>query len=764
MHNSSALQLLSLSFHVHGNFKVPFFFFYRFIISDLSLFSPTSFLPPQCSHRPNLCPSSSFLNHPGSTSAFLLIICCKIFTSGVVKSPVFLCLFDFPASGSFEVFVAVVNFGGFSVSGDDHASLEAYGIEKKGVCTRCHCFEIKCISAGVLLTPVGILFMAVNNCCFVEWKEQFVSQERGNRVVHYYLKDSAGESVLAVVGTERSVRHMCYVVAEEFLEICGMEGSIPTGFKWRSRREVVDWLTSTLSKQNLQGDRSEDMYEDRRGQKKIKVRWFHHNQEVKGVVPVRNPHPREVFITPYSQVISSECVDGSATVLTREDFEKCMPFFSPTSRDRIHLCFRQFRSNKIKPFDLSKLRGYYAQPILSCLHLDSIQHPEFLAREDEELSAGDDVKVGVKRRRGDKGSPQSWISRQGVRKLSRNKQMMVYKTFQVANYARSERILLSRKQVGSQPWSNHKYKVDDKIELLCQDSGIRGCWFRCTVVQVARKQLKVQYDDVQDEDGSGNLEEWIPSFKLARPDKLGMRHSGRPTIRPAPTYEEQELAVEVGSAVDAWWSDGWWEGVVTRIDNCGDDSVEVHFPGECLLMNVCKKDLRISRDWLGDSWINIKAKPEITKSIFTANNSFNTKLSVSPSIAKDVDSVGFANSCHGDPVSKKSNEPVVIKEENFVSCDGSDKEENFVSCDGSAEDGDCVQDNKPSSEKSTQADNIDTHINCDNEENCGDNDNDNNSNDGGGNKNDDDNGNKDMGVFGTSGPDQETVELMEVAV
>jgi len=272
-----------------------------------------------------------------------------------------------------------------------------------------------------------------------------------------------------------------------------------------------------------------------------------------------------------------------------------------------------------------------------------------------------------------------------------------------------------------------------------------------------------------------------------------MRHSGRPTIRPAPTYEEQELAVEVGSAVDAWWSDGWWEGVVTRIDNCGDDSVEVHFPGmlcfffpqvlsvnhfilhflmelilvvlgECLLMNVCKKDLRISRDWLGDSWINIKAKPEITKSIFTANNSFNTKLSVSPSIAKDVDSVGFANSCHGDPVSKKSNEPVVIKEENFVSCDGSDKEENFVSCDGSAEDGDCVQDNKPSSEKSTQADNIDTHINCDNEENCGDNDNDNNSNDGGGNKNDDDNGNKDMGVFGTSGPDQETVELMEVAV
>ncbi|KAJ1441259.1 Bromo adjacent-like proteiny [Sesbania bispinosa] len=595
-------------------------------------------------------------------------------------------------------------------------------------------------------------------------------QERGNRVVHFYLKDSAGESILAVVGTERSVRHMCYVVAEEFLEICGKEGSIPTGFKWRSRREVVDWLTSMLSKQHLQGDRSaheitngsvnevtglsaqiaddkdilksnsklsnseivwsgvawtcgkqlkhypafcrngikiairsfvfvmgkgekhyiaylEDMYEDRRGQKKVKVRWFHHNQEVKGA---RNPHPREIFITPYSQVISAECVDGPATVLTREHYEKCMPSFSPTSTDRIHLCFRQFRGNKVKPFDLSKLRGYYAQPVLSCLHLDTIQNTDSksnsLTGEDEDLNISDDTKLGAKRSRSDKGSPQSQIGRQGVRKLVRSKQMMVYETFQVVNYARPDRRLFSLKQIECQPMYNPTYKVDDKIELLCQDSGIRGCWFRCTVLQVARKQLKVHYDDVQDEDGSGNLEEWIPAFKLAKPDKLGMRHSGRPTIRPAPTYEEQELAIEVGTAVDAWWSDGWWEGVVTRNDNCGDDSVQVYFPGESLLKKVRKKDLRISRDWLGDRWINIKSKPDITSTIFTDNN-FNTKLSMSPSKAKDVDSVGFANSCHDVLPCKNSNEL--------------DAEEKFVSFDGVAEDGDCVHDNKPPSEKRT---------------------------------------------------------------
>lgn len=64
------------------------------------------------------------------------------------------------------------------------------------------------------------------------------------------------------------------------------------------------------------------------------------------------------------------------------------------------------------------------------------------------------------------------------------------------------------------------------------------------------------------------------------PDKLGMRHSDRPTIRPAPTYDEQgKLIVEIGTAVDAWWSDGWWEGVISGIDDCGDDAVRVYFPG-----------------------------------------------------------------------------------------------------------------------------------------------------------------------------------------
>ena len=91
--------------------------------------------------------------------------------------------------------------------------------------------------------------MAVNSRDFVEWREHFVSQERGNRVVHFFLEDSSGESFLAAVGTERSLRHMLYVVAEEFLKEADIEKSAASTLKWRSRREVVDWLKTFLPKQ-----------------------------------------------------------------------------------------------------------------------------------------------------------------------------------------------------------------------------------------------------------------------------------------------------------------------------------------------------------------------------------------------------------------------------------------------------------------------------------------------------------------------------------
>ncbi|KAG2333177.1 hypothetical protein Bca52824_004357 [Brassica carinata] len=561
--------------------------------------------------------------------------------------------------------------------------------------------------------------MCENDHHFVEWKEHFVSQERGNRVVHYFLKDSAGESILAVVGTERSVRHMFYVVSEDFVRVYGSENSIHSGFKWRSRREVVDWLTSMLSKQNTQGNWSkspkcdsgesngspefpgngfaaqraqateevrlpmnlrvhnweimwsgtswmcgkqlkhypsfcrngttigvqsfvfvmskaddlyvaylEDMYEDKRGLKKVRVRWFHHTKEVKGAVALKNPHPKEVFITPHSQVISAECVDGPATVLTREHYEECIASFPNSLLARVHMCYRQLKKNKIKPFDLSKLRGYLDQPIMSCLssvEADPVVVCGMNKEEDEQWSEGENVMVGAER--------------------SKKKQSRMMSEHLLTAFESSRKRLKLDASGKRFPSSFHSHKnpcydgvikPDAKIEFLCQDSGIRGCWFRCTVMEVSRKQVKLQYDDIEDEDGYGNLEEWVPALKSAMPDKLGMRSSNRPTIRPAPPYAKiADFDPAIGEAVDAWWNDGWWEGVVIATDKPNANDLQIYIPGENLCLTVHRKDVRISKDWVGDSWVDIDPKPDIL-SLVASDISPEAKLTMSSTLAKDA--------------------------------------------------------------------------------------------------------------------------------
>uniref|UniRef100_A0A1J3I3I8 BAH domain-containing protein n=1 Tax=Noccaea caerulescens TaxID=107243 RepID=A0A1J3I3I8_NOCCA len=561
--------------------------------------------------------------------------------------------------------------------------------------------------------------MCENDHHFVEWKEHFVSQERGNRVVHYFLKDSAGESILAVVGTERSVRHMFYVVSEDFVRIYGSENSIHAGFKWRSRREVVDWLTSMLSKQNTQGNWSkspkcesgesngspeipsngfavqraqaieevrlpinlrvhsweimwsgtswmcgkqlkhypsfcrngttigvqsfvfvmskgedryvaylEDMYEDKRGLKKVKVRWFHYTKEVKGAVALKNPNPKEVFITPHSQVISAECVDGPATVLTREHYEECVASFPNSLLAKVHMCYRQLRNNKVKPFNLSKLRGYLDQPIMACLSSMETGPVDCNKEEDAELSEGENVMVGAERSK-----------RKQAGMMSDHLLTIYESSCKRLRLDSSGKRFPSPTDVQRHPCYNGVIKADAKIEFLCQDSGIRGCWFRCTVLEVSRKQVKLQYDDIEDEDGFGNLEEWVPAFKSAMPDKLGIRSSNRPTIRPAPPdAKPADFDPTIGEAVDAWWNDGWWEGVVIATDKPDAADLQIYIPGENLCLTVHRKDIRISRDWVGDSWVDIEPKPEIL-SLVSTDISPGAKLSTSSTLAKDAKAV-----------------------------------------------------------------------------------------------------------------------------
>lgn len=65
---------------------------------------------------------------------------------------------------------------------------------------------------------------------------------------------------------------------------------------------------------------------------------------------------------------------------------------------------------------------------------------------------------------------------------------------------------------------------------------------------------------------------------MAAPDNLGLRYSGRLTVRPWPPASN--VMFEVGGSVDAWWCDGWWEGVVVGRDASNTSNLQVYLPGK----------------------------------------------------------------------------------------------------------------------------------------------------------------------------------------
>ncbi|WVZ66651.1 hypothetical protein U9M48_015841 [Paspalum notatum var. saurae] len=529
---------------------------------------------------------------------------------------------------------------------------------------------------------------------FVRWREEFVSRERGSRVVHYYLDDAAGGSHLAVVGTERSLRHMLYVVTEDFRAAWGRgggggadDGCGPAVFarKWRSRREVVDWLasffpvkapdskfskcgsyadndigldgygeTDSFLHQNLGKDCSsditwsgsfwtcgkqlqhyqafcrngttisthtfvlvlseeesrylaylEDMYEDKKGQKKVKVRWFHQNQEFACAIPPPPPHPCEVFITPFTQVISVECVDDIATVLTPDHYEKFSNALPTPSLVGIRFCFRQYSKNKFKHFDLRTLRGYFSQAVVLSLKIPAE------SEKDEENCMPGKAKFPKQLER--------LYSKCLGTKICRGPQADSIPSYQILSNDQTPRKHLSIKFVGPQNQRVATYKAGDRLEILSQDSGIIGCWFRCTVLKTCtnHNKLKVQYDDLQNADDNGRLEEMVPASALARPDKLGLRCPDRLRIRPRPQQNNSVdgSALLLGTAVDVWQFSGWWEGVVVGLDNMVADSLQVYFPGENFFGACQLKNVRISKDWVKNQWVDIETKSDVLSRI-----------------------------------------------------------------------------------------------------------------------------------------------------
>ncbi|GKC98442.1 agenet domain-containing protein, partial [Tanacetum coccineum] len=174
-----------------------------------------------------------------------------------------------------------------------------------------------------------------------------------------------------------------------------------------------------------------------------------------------------------------------------------------------------------------------------------------------------------------------------------------------------------------------EYTKGSEIEVLSQDSGIRGMWFRGVVIKKHKDKLKVRYQDIKDaEDESVNLEEWILSTRVADDDQLGFRHSGRMKIRPSLLPNKSDVSTaDAGCIVDAWQHDGWCEGIVVHKES--DDKIHVYFPGEKQKSVIGCKDLRYSEEWLGNEWKQMKIRQDLVGPIASATETIQSQENIS---------------------------------------------------------------------------------------------------------------------------------------
>lgn len=368
----------------------------------------------------------------------------------------------------------------------------------------------------------------------------------------------------------------------------------------------------------------EDMYEDSRGNKMVVVRWFHKIDEV-GIFLPHNFNDREIFFSLCLQDLSIECIDGLATVLSSQHFEK---FQNEVTHAQLQpfICDKQFEDDDVKPFDITQVKGYWKQEIIR--HLFTFTYPKnysssqqpFDGQRAEEI-VNDVVETRPKKRlRQSKDADACNCTNRKEPmdaahmdlKIS-NKNSVDGGLGTLAGFGGAA--LLSKKEADA---SSQYLKVGSHVEVLSQDSGMRGCWYRASVIKKHKDKVKVRYDDVQDAADEVNLlEEWVLASRVAAPDQLGLRVSGRKIVRPSPESHKGRVvwAIDVGTIVDAWWHDGWWEGIVIQKDS--EDKLHVYFPGEKQKSIFSLDDLRHSQEWFGNGWMFIKERSDVVSSILS---------------------------------------------------------------------------------------------------------------------------------------------------
>ncbi|XP_074321079.1 protein AGENET DOMAIN (AGD)-CONTAINING P1-like [Silene latifolia] len=137
--------------------------------------------------------------------------------------------------------------------------------------------------------------------------------------------------------------------------------------------------------------------------------------------------------------------------------------------------------------------------------------------------------------------------------------------------------------------ADFQLKKNTKVEIKVDEEGFHGVIFSAKIITPPTKTTKkvlVEYETLLAEDGIKPLREKVDLSQIT------------PT---QPKESNNNVVFLLDDIVDAYYNDGWWEGVITQV--LGDCKYIVYFKPTNEQFEFNGSDLRLHREWDAGNWI-----------------------------------------------------------------------------------------------------------------------------------------------------------------
>ncbi|XP_019150251.1 PREDICTED: uncharacterized protein LOC109147069 isoform X2 [Ipomoea nil] len=145
------------------------------------------------------------------------------------------------------------------------------------------------------------------------------------------------------------------------------------------------------------------------------------------------------------------------------------------------------------------------------------------------------------------------------------------------------------------------------VEVL-RGSGDLKAWFSANVLSLKDGAAFICYTELQSDEGSGQLKEWIPlrldgedvpSIRISHPMTAVHLEGARKRRRAA----MKDYTWSVGDRVDAWMDNCWREGIITEKNKKDETILSVNFPARGDTAVVRAWNLRPTLIWKDGEWV-----------------------------------------------------------------------------------------------------------------------------------------------------------------